>query len=100
MSIEKGMLSMAVTVRVPTQLRPLAGGSSQVNVEGSTVAEVLANLDATHPGFGERIFDENGRLRRFVNIFVADEDIRFGSGIETKVPPGATVSIVPAVAGG
>ncbi|MGH9058193.1 MAG: ubiquitin-like small modifier protein 1 [Acidimicrobiales bacterium] len=91
---------MAVTVRIPTQLRPLAGGSSQVEVAGATVAEVLKGLDAAHPGFGERIFDESGTLRRFVNVFVADEDIRFQSGVDTPVPDGATVSIVPAVAGG
>jgi sulfur-carrier protein len=88
------------TVRIPTQLRPLASGASEVTVEGSTVAEVLKGLDAAHPGFGARIFDDNGKLRRFVNVFVADEDIRFHQGVETPVTPGTTVSIVPAVAGG
>lgn len=88
------------TVRVPTQLRPLAGGASEVQVAGSTVAEILEALGAAHPGFGDRLFDEQGRLRRFVNVFVADEDIRFLDGLETAVPPAATVSIVPAVAGG
>jgi molybdopterin synthase sulfur carrier subunit len=91
---------MAVTVRVPTQLRPLAGGASEVLVEGATVAEVLKALDAAHPGFGERLYDDGGTLRRFVNVFVADEDIRFLDGVDTPVASGATVSIVPAVAGG
>jgi len=91
---------MAVTVRIPTQLRSLAGGSSEVSVEASTVAEALKALEAAHPGFAERLFDEEGRLRRFVNVFVADEDIRFLGGVDTAVAPGTTVSIVPAVAGG
>ena len=91
---------MAVTVRIPTQLRNLSGGASEVAVEGATVADALAALDATHPGFGERLHDETGSLRRFVNVFVADEDIRFLDGVDTAVEPGQTVSIVPAVAGG
>ena len=91
---------MAVTVRIPTQLRELAGGAAEVSAEGATVAEVLADLEANHPGFAERLFDEKGELRRFVNVFVADEDIRFLDGVNTDVAPGATVSIVPAVAGG
>ena len=88
------------TVRIPTQLRPLTGGAGEVTVEGSTVGEVLKALDAAHPGFGERIFDDEGKIRRFVNIFVADEDIRFLSGSETAVEASTTVSIIPAVAGG
>ena len=91
---------MAVTVRVPTQLRTLSGGKSEVAVEGATVAEVLKSLEAAHPGFGDRLFDDTGKLRRFVNVFVADEDIRFLDGVDTPVAEGATVSIVPAVAGG
>lgn len=91
---------MAVTVRIPTQLRPLAGGSSEVAVDGSTVGEVLTALDAAHPGFGERIFDDGGGLRRFVNVFVAEEDIRFLDGVATPVTDGTVVSVVPAVAGG
>jgi molybdopterin synthase sulfur carrier subunit len=89
-----------VSVRIPTQLRPLAGGASEVKVEGTTVGEVLAALDAAHPGFSARLFDEAGRLRRFVNVFVADEDVRFLHGLDTPVVEGQTVSIVPAVAGG
>jgi molybdopterin synthase sulfur carrier subunit len=91
---------MAVTIRIPTQLRELSGGASEVTVEGATVAEVLRNLDGAHPGFEERLFDESGALRRFVNVFVADEDIRFLSGLDTAVEGAQTVSIVPAVAGG
>ncbi len=91
---------MAVTIRIPTQLRPLAGGNATVDVDGATVAEVLKGLESAHPGFNDRLFDESGKLRRFVNIFVAEEDIRFLDGVDTAVADGSTVSIVPAVAGG
>jgi len=91
---------VSVTVRVPTQLRTLTGGLGEVPVDGSTVGEALKALDAAHPGMAERLFDEEGRLRRFVNVFVADEDVRFLEGLDTPVGPGQTVSIVPAVAGG
>ena len=88
------------TVRIPTQLRTLTGGSSEVQVDGTTVAEVLKALDQAHPGFQDRLFDEAGTLRRFVNVFVADEDIRFLQGVDSPVGEAQTVSIVPAVAGG
>jgi molybdopterin synthase sulfur carrier subunit len=88
------------TVRIPTQLRTLSGGDAEVTVEGSTVGEVLSALDAAHPGFRDRLFDEGGQLRRFVNVFVADEDVRFLQGLDTTVDDGQTVSIIPAVAGG
>ncbi|HEY2429550.1 MAG TPA: ubiquitin-like small modifier protein 1 [Acidimicrobiales bacterium] len=91
---------MSVTVRIPTQLRPLTGGAGEVSVEGPTVGEVLKALDAEHPGIAERIFDDSGKIRRSVNVFVADEDIRFLDGADTAVAPGQTVSIIPAVAGG
>ena len=91
---------MSVTVRVPAQLRPLTGGVGEVSLEGSTVGEVLKALDGAHPGFGDRLFDEGGGLRRFVNVFVADEDVRFLQGLDTPVADGQTLSIVPAVAGG
>ena len=91
---------MAVTVRIPTTMRPIAGGASTVQVDGGTLADVLANLDKAHPGFQERLFDESGQLRKFVNVFVADDDVRYLEGVETKVPDGETVSIIPAVAGG
>jgi molybdopterin synthase sulfur carrier subunit len=89
-----------ITVRIPTQLRTLTGGAGEVTVDGSTVGEVLKALDAGHPGMAERLFDEGGKLRRFVNVFVAEEDIRFLDGLATAVAEGQTVSIVPAVAGG
>lgn len=91
---------MAVTVRVPTQLRALTGGAGEVAVEATTVGEALKALDAAHPGLAGRVFDPGGQLRRFVNVFVADEDIRFKDGLDTPVADGETVSIVPAVAGG
>jgi sulfur-carrier protein len=91
---------MSVTVRIPTTLRPLAGGKAQVELEGATVGDVLKSLDAAHPGFQDRLLDESGALRRFVNVFVADDDIRFLQGLDTPVPAGETVAIIPAVAGG
>jgi molybdopterin synthase sulfur carrier subunit len=91
---------MSTTVRIPTALRTLTGGSSEVSVDGATVGEILKGLDAAHPGIGERLFDEAGNLRRFVNVFVAEEDIRFLDNLNTPVAEGQAVSIVPAVAGG
>ena len=91
---------MAVTVRIPTQLRMLSGGASEVSVEGATVADALKALDTAHPGFNERLFDDGGNLRRFVNVFLAEEDIRFLAGVGTPINDGQTLSIVPAVAGG
>ena len=91
---------MPVTVRIPTQLRNLAGGAAQVSVEAATVGDALKALDAAHPGFAERLYDDGGGLRRFVNVFVAEEDIRFLDGLASPVAEGQTISIVPAVAGG
>ncbi len=88
------------TVRIPTQLRSLSGGEGEVKVEGSTVGQVLAGLETAHPGFSARLFGDDGQLRRFVNVFVADEDVRFREGLDTAVTDGQTVSIIPAVAGG
>jgi molybdopterin synthase sulfur carrier subunit len=88
------------TVRIPTQLRNLSGGESEVEIEGSTVEDVLKGLEGKFPGFGERLFDDAGQLRRFVNVFVADEDIRFLNGTDTVIEAGQVVSIIPAVAGG
>jgi len=90
----------AVTVRVPSQLRTLTGGASELSLEGTTVGEVLKALDAAHPGMSDRLFDDSGAVRRFVNVFVDDEDVRFLEGLATPVSGGQTVSIVPAVAGG
>lgn len=91
---------MAVTIRIPTTLRPLSGGNSTVKVEGETLAEVLGQLEEAHPGFRDRLFDDEGKLRRFVNLFVSDDDVRYLDGLDTRVPDGETVSIIPAVAGG
>lgn len=91
---------MSVIVRIPTQLRQLTGGRGEIEVVGSTVGEALKALDAECPGLGERLFDESGQLRRFVNVFVSDEDVRFLQGLETPVPEGQVLSVVPAVAGG
>jgi molybdopterin synthase sulfur carrier subunit len=91
---------MTVTVRIPTTLRPLSGGVSTVQVEGSTLAEVLASLNAAHPGFSDRLLDNEGNLHKFVNVFVADDDVRYLQGLATAVTNGQTVSIIPAVAGG
>ena len=91
---------MSVTVRIPTQLRELSGGAAEVSLDSGSLAEVLASLEANHPGFQGRLFGDDGELRRFVNVFVADEDIRFLDGLATPVADGEVVSIVPAVAGG
>jgi molybdopterin synthase sulfur carrier subunit len=91
---------MSVTVRVPTTMRPLSGGASTVQVEGATLSEVISNLEAVHPGFADRLLDETGAMRKFVNIFVSDDDVRYLDGLATATPAGATVSIIPAVAGG
>jgi molybdopterin converting factor small subunit len=88
------------TVRIPTQLRTLTEGNGEVQVDGATVGEILKGLDAAYEGFGARLFDDAGGLRRFVNVFVADEDVRFLQGLDTPVADNQTVSIVPAVAGG
>jgi molybdopterin synthase sulfur carrier subunit len=91
---------MAVTVRIPTTLRPLSGGASTVEVAPGTLADVISVLDASHPGFRDRLLDDEGGLRKFVNVFVDDDDVRYLDGLDTKVPDGQTVSIIPAVAGG
>jgi sulfur-carrier protein len=88
------------TVRIPTPLRKLTDGESSVTVEGGDLRTVVANLEQQHPGIGERLLDDKGELRRFVNVFVRDEDVRFQDGLDTEVGDGDTISIVPAVAGG
>jgi len=87
-------------VRIPTPLRKLTGEQEIVTTAGSTVGEILANLDKTYPGLGERICDEQGNVRRFVNIFLNDEDIRFLENTSTAVKDSDELSIVPAIAGG
>ena len=92
---------MAVTLRVPTILRSLTGGASEVPVEGAaTLAELIDKVDAEHPGIRGRVLDDAGKLRRFVNVYVGEDDVRFAQGLETPTPDGVTVSIIPAVAGG
>ena len=91
---------MSVTVKIPTQLRAATGGASEASVEGTTVSEVLEGLFAQFGELRERIADDNGGLRRFVNVYLAGEDIRFLDGIDTTVPDGSELTILPAVAGG
>jgi len=91
---------MSVVVRLPSQLRPLVGGAGEVPVEAATVREAIVAVDAAYPGVAVRVLDDRGTLRRFVNVFVADEDVRFLDGLDTVLAPGQTVSLVPAVAGG
>ena len=90
---------MAVTVRIPTPLRTLTGGADEVPADGGTVAEVIENLEANHPGMKDRLCDDKG-VRRFVNLYANDEDIRFLDNLETTLKDGDTLSIVPAIAGG
>lgn len=91
---------MAVTVRIPTTMRPLSGGAKQVELAPGTLAEVIEALEVAHPGFRDRLVDEAGALRKFVNIFVDEDDVRYLDGLNTAVLDGITVSIIPAVAGG
>lgn len=91
---------MAAKVRIPAPLRKLTNDQAVVEVQGKNVQEVLASLDKNYPGLKERICDESGQIRRFVNIFVNGEDIRFKEGPKTQVAEGAEVSIIPAIAGG
>ncbi len=91
---------MSITVRIPTPLRKLTGGADEVAIEGATVGELIDNLEAAHPGLKERLCDEAGEIRRFVNVYVNDEDVRFLDGRATALKDGDEVSIVPAIAGG
>jgi molybdopterin synthase sulfur carrier subunit len=91
---------MAITVRVPTPLQRLTNGQSEVACEGKTVNELLADLERRYPGIKERLCEQDGKLRRFVNVFVNEEDIRFLQGDQTAVKDGDEVSIIPAIAGG
>ena len=91
---------MSIAVKVPTILRTYTGGSAEVTVAGATPADAIADLDAQFPGIGARILDEDGKLRRFVNVYVNDDDVRFLEDLQTPTPDGTSVSIIPAVAGG
>jgi sulfur-carrier protein len=90
----------SISVRIPTILRSYTGGESEVKAAGATVREVVADLDASFSGIAARILDENGKIRRFVNVYVGEEDVRFADGLDTVTPDGAQISIIPAVAGG
>ena len=91
---------MSVSVRVPTILRPYTQGASEVSVEGATLSEVLESLDTSFPGIKGRVLDDSGELRRFVNVYVDNDDVRFAEGLQTNIKDGGQVSIIPAVAGG
>ncbi len=89
-----------ITVRIPTPLRPMTGGKGEVEGAGGSVSELIEHLNGAHPGLKDRICDEQGEVRRFININVNEEDIRFLTGKETPLKDGDEVSIVPAIAGG
>ena len=91
---------MTVSVRVPTILRTYTGGDAVVTGEPGTVRDVIQKLDADYPGIGARLLDDAGQLRRFVNVYVDDEDVRLAQGLDTPVAEGGQVSVIPAVAGG
>ena len=91
---------MAVVVKIPTQLRTLTDGRDQVEADGASIEQIIGALEREHPGFQKRVLDDAGQLRRFVNVYVNGEDVRFLNGLETQVPEKAEVSIIPAVAGG
>jgi len=91
---------MSVTVRVPPVFRTMTSGQSQLQLDGATVADVLDSLESTHPGFKDKLLDGDGKLVRYVNLFVDDDDVRFMDGLATPVPDGGTLSIMQAVAGG
>ena len=91
---------MIVTVRIPTPLRTLTGGAEEVKAEGKDVGSVIEDLERKHPGIKTRLCDDSGKVRRFVNVFLGDEDIRFLDNLQTPVKDGDSISIVPAIAGG
>ncbi|MCW2812293.1 MAG: cysO [Friedmanniella sp.] len=91
---------MSATVRIPTILRTYTSGTGEVSADGGTLAEVLDSLESNYPGLRARILDDAGALRRFVNVYVADDDVRFIGGLAAPVPDGTKISIIPAVAGG
>jgi len=91
---------MSVSVRIPTILRSYTGGAAEVKAEVGSLREVITGLDAEYPGLAGRLLDDEGKLRRFINVYVGEEDVRFAQGLDTPVPAGAQVSVIPAVAGG
>jgi sulfur-carrier protein len=91
---------MSVSVRIPTILRTYTGGESEVNAEGGTLGEVIESLDDSYTGIKGRILDEAGQIRRFVNVYVGNDDVRFLDNLDTATPDGTQISVIPAVAGG
>lgn len=91
---------MAITIRVPTPLRRVTNGQGEVQVQANTIREAIEKLEEAYPGFKERLVDEQGEVRRFVNLYLNDEDIRFLKGLDTELKDGDVISIVPAIAGG
>jgi sulfur-carrier protein len=91
---------MSVSVRIPTILRTYTQGESEVQAEGTTLSEVLESLEGSYPGIRARILDDQGAIRRFVNVYVGNDDVRFLEALDTSTPDGAQVSVIPAVAGG
>ena len=91
---------MSISVRIPTILRTYTGGQAEVTAEGATLAEVIADLEKNHTGIAARVLDDQGKLRRFVNVYVGNDDVRFLDNLETPTPDGTQISVIPAVAGG
>ena len=91
---------MAIEVRIPTILRTYTGGEKAVDASGATLGALVDDLEANHPGIKERLVEDSGELRRFVNVYVDDEDVRFAGGLQAPVKDSSTVTILPAVAGG
>ena len=91
---------MSVTVKIPTQLRSLTDGAAEVEAAGGTISALVDDLETRYPGLKDRLMDDSGGLRRFVNVYLNDEDVRFLEGLDTPVAAGARISIIPAVAGG
>ena len=89
-----------VTVKIPTPLRPITRGQSEVRMEGATVGEVLRKMDAQFEGFGDRVLDGGRNVKRFINVFVNEDNIRYKKDLETEVKNGDTISILPSIAGG
>ncbi|MGW4535096.1 MoaD/ThiS family protein [Nocardia sp. NPDC004340] len=90
---------MSVTVSIPTIMRPITKGEKRVQAQGATLAAVIADLEANYPGLAAKLL-EDGKLKRYVNVYVDDEDVRFTGGLDAEVPEGGSVTILPAVAGG
>lgn len=91
---------MAVTVRLPGALRDAVGGDNKVSADGKTLGEIFADIERRHPGFRDRVLDEQGRLRTYVNVYIGEADARASGGLDAPVPAGAEVMVIPAMAGG